>query len=307
MDSQYMKIPVAAILPNPDQPRTHFNEESLKSLASSIDTHGLLQPIEVEPGGDGTYILHHGERRLRAVKLLEWQEIPAIISDVLVPKERLIRALIENMMREDVGPIQEALAFLRLKEEHGMSQIEISRLTGRRESTISNRLAWLKEESELVRWLVDSGQLPVDTRVREALATVPLEDREAMAPRLVGLSIKGIQKAVQVYHKARAKSEEARQEKGKTAKPAHTNGAGPHPQEEATEEPAKKRPGKMPHAIRIVLGNGSTGVGLDDNIIAAFSASCAICPLSRLAPENTCRTCPSANTIRALTGRRLLK
>lgn len=150
------ELPVAAIRPNPFQPRTRVDEEPLKELVASIQASGLLQPVVVRPQGS-SYELIAGERRWRAVQRLGWTRIPAVIKEA-DDKTLLTLALIENLQRDDLSPIDEALGYQRLQEQFGVAQAEVARLVGRDRSTVANLLRLLALP-EAVRDLVDHGAL----------------------------------------------------------------------------------------------------------------------------------------------------
>jgi ParB family transcriptional regulator, chromosome partitioning protein len=136
------ELPVDNIVPNPFQPRTHINETELAELASSIEASGLLQPVVVRPH-NGKYELIAGERRWRAVQRLGWPKIPAVIKEA-DDQTLLTLALIENLQRDDLSPIDEAAGYLRLSEEFHLPQAEIARLVGRDRSTVANLLRLLR-------------------------------------------------------------------------------------------------------------------------------------------------------------------
>lgn len=135
-------LPVTSIVPNPLQPRTQINEAELSELASSIEASGLLQPVVVRPR-NGKYELIAGERRWRAVQRLGWSKIPAVIKET-DDKALLTLALVENLQRDDLTPIDEAAGYQRLSEEFELGQSEIARLVGRDRSTVANLLRLLK-------------------------------------------------------------------------------------------------------------------------------------------------------------------
>lgn len=149
-------LPLAQVKPNPFQPRTHFEPESLQELSESIKQSGLLQPVVVRPK-NGAYELIAGERRLRAVQQLGWRHIPAVIKEV-DDRTLLTLALIENLQRHDLSPMDEAQGYQRLQEEFGLSAAEVARLTGRNRSTIANLLRLLKLPDD-VQSLVHDGKL----------------------------------------------------------------------------------------------------------------------------------------------------
>jgi ParB family chromosome partitioning protein len=150
------ELPVGNVLPNPFQPRTQIGEADLAELTASIEASGLLQPVIVRPR-NGKYELIAGERRWRAVQRLGWTKIPAIVRDVDDPT-LLTLALIENLQRDDLTPIDEAMGYQRLGEEFELPQAEIARLVGRDRSTVANLLRLLKLPDE-VKALVQERKL----------------------------------------------------------------------------------------------------------------------------------------------------
>lgn len=167
------ELPVASIRPNPYQPRTRVDEEPLKELVASIEASGLLQPVVVRTKGNG-YELIAGERRWRAVQRLGWARIPAVVKDV-DDRTLLTLALIENLQRDDLSPIDEALGYQRLQQEFGVAQAEVARLVGRDRSTVANLLRLLGLP-EAVRDLVDHGALSAG----HARALLGLTDEKLM-------------------------------------------------------------------------------------------------------------------------------
>ena len=136
-----LEIPLDRIRTNPNQPRTEFDPERIRELASSIQQHGLLQPIVVQRSEDG-YQLIAGERRFRAVKSLGRTSIPAIVREIK-QQDRLVVALIENIQRENLNSIEEARAYERLLNEFGLTHEQISERVGKERSTVSNALRLL--------------------------------------------------------------------------------------------------------------------------------------------------------------------
>lgn len=136
------ELPVGSIVANPWQPRRHFDEAALGELAASIQVSGLLQPIVVRPVGSG-FELIAGERRWRAVQRLGWQTVPAVVREV-DDQAALTLALIENLQRDDLSPIDTALGYQQLMGEFGIAQSEVARLVGRDRSTVANTLRLLK-------------------------------------------------------------------------------------------------------------------------------------------------------------------
>ncbi|WFS62576.1 ParB/RepB/Spo0J family partition protein [Pseudodesulfovibrio thermohalotolerans] len=135
-------IPVGAIAPNPHQPRREFSEEALNDLTASIQTRGVLQPVLVRTLGGGKYELVAGERRLRASIKAGLEEIPSLVRE-MSDQESLAIALIENLQREDLNSVEEALGYQRLQQEFGLSQEELARQVGKSRSAVANSLRLL--------------------------------------------------------------------------------------------------------------------------------------------------------------------
>ncbi|NOT06614.1 MAG: ParB/RepB/Spo0J family partition protein [Gemmatimonadales bacterium] len=146
------ELPVAAIQPNPYQPRRDFGAAELKELADSIGASGLLQPVVVRSRPNGQYELIAGERRWRAVQQLGWAKIPAVVKEV-DDRALLTLALIENLQRDDLSPLDAAVGYQRLIEEFQVSQQEVARLVGKDRSTVSNTLRLLRLPDQVQRLL----------------------------------------------------------------------------------------------------------------------------------------------------------
>jgi ParB family chromosome partitioning protein len=151
------ELPVELVKPNPTQPRTNFDPETLAALASSIEASGVVQPLLVRPLHDGSYELVAGERRWRAAQQAGLAKVPAIVRDS-EQAERLQVALIENMVREDLNPVEEARACSALVEELELSKEELGRRIGRSRSAISNLIRLLELPDEALG-LLESGEL----------------------------------------------------------------------------------------------------------------------------------------------------
>ena len=194
------KLKTSLIDPKSGQPRKTFDAESLAELADSIATHGVLQPILVRASGNGRYQIIAGERRWRAAKLAGLSEIPAVILD----RDDLAAAeiaLVENLQREDLNPIEEALAFKSLSEEFGLTQEELSRRVGKSRSAVANatRLLELPDEAKA---MVSSGALSAG----HARTLLGLRDRDQIVPlanRCVadGLSVRELELLVKRANK----------------------------------------------------------------------------------------------------------
>jgi ParB family chromosome partitioning protein len=139
----FTEVSIDLIKPNPWQPRKFFSPESLQELSDSIKEHGILQPLVVIPIGDGTYQLIVGERRLRASKMAGLIKVPVIIRDAMEEQKKLELALIENIQRHNLDPIEEGMAYQQLIDQYKMTQEEISRKMGKHRTTITNTLRLL--------------------------------------------------------------------------------------------------------------------------------------------------------------------
>lgn len=181
-----MLLPVARIEPHPDQPRRHFDETALDELAASIAARGVIQPVVVRPHGAGRYQLVAGERRWRAAQRARVHEIPAIVRQ-LDDREVTALALIENLQREDLNPVEEARAYQKLAEREGLTQQEIASFVDKSRSHVANimRLLGLPDE---VLGLIERDSLSMGHA--RALATLP--DPAAAAREVVakGLSVR---------------------------------------------------------------------------------------------------------------------
>lgn len=158
VDAPVQRVRVASIRPNPSQPRQTFSDAEIASLAASMQENGLLQPVVVRPAADGDgFELVSGERRLRAAKRLGWAFIDAVVRDV-DDRTMLVLALIENVQRAELTPLEEAEAYARLRDEHGLAQVEIAQAMGKDPSVISNTLRLLQLPATAKRALAE-GQL----------------------------------------------------------------------------------------------------------------------------------------------------
>ena len=146
------EIPLDQISTNPDQPRKHFNKDSLEELAESIKNYGLVQPITLQKTSEEEYVIVAGERRYRAFKMLNKPSIPAYVREP-GDEKLLALALIENIQREDLNPVEIALSYRRLMEEYGITQEALADRVGKKRSTISNYIRLLKLPPEIIQSL----------------------------------------------------------------------------------------------------------------------------------------------------------
>ena len=176
------EIPISQIQPNPYQPRKTFNEASIEELARSVREHGIVQPLVVTRAGD-KYKLIAGERRFRAAQKAGLTTVPALIKEMMQEGDALQIALIENIQREDLNPIEEALAYHQLHDEFQLTQEEISKRVGKERSTVANFLRLLKLPDS-VKKLLAAGQLSMG-HARALLAIESAKKQEQLAERVV--------------------------------------------------------------------------------------------------------------------------
>jgi ParB family chromosome partitioning protein len=195
------QIPVDLIRPNPDQPRKEFNGESLLALAESIEAKGLLQPLVVRALPGGTYELIAGERRLRASKIAKLEQVPAIVRDA-EGSERLELALVENVAREDLNPVEEARACAILVDDLGVSKAELASRIGKSRPAVANAIRLLDLPDDVLE-LIEHGEL-TGAHGRALLMTRDNDVRRRLARDAVaaGWSVKETEK--------RAKAEQER-------------------------------------------------------------------------------------------------
>ncbi|MBW8840123.1 MAG: ParB/RepB/Spo0J family partition protein [Gemmatimonadetes bacterium] len=188
------ELPIAQVRPNPYQPRTRIDEPALAELAQSMEASGLLQPVVVRSQG-GAYELIAGERRWRAAQRLGWSKIPAVVKDV-DDRTLLTLALIENLQRDDLSPIDEAAGYQRLGEEFHLGHAEIARAVGRDRSTVANLLRLLQLPDE-VQAMLHEGRLS-EGHGRALLGVSDGERQVALARQAVeqGWSVREVEAVV---------------------------------------------------------------------------------------------------------------
>ena len=187
-------IPVGALRPNSRQPRRRFDGESIAGLAESIRVSGVVQPLLVRPGADGTYEIVAGERRWRAARAAGLPTVPALVREA-DEREALLLALVENVAREDLSPIEEARAYAVLQDEFGLSLGDVAERVGRSKPTVSNRLRLLDLPDDVLG-LLERGLLS-EGHARAVLAVPDHEERRRLARRIVrqGLSVRAAERA----------------------------------------------------------------------------------------------------------------
>jgi ParB family transcriptional regulator, chromosome partitioning protein len=194
--TQLAELPVDAVYANPRQPRRRFEPEATSGLASSIKQQGLLQPIVVRPRQAGGYELIAGERRWRAAREAGLETLPALVREA-DDRDSLLLALVENVAREQLSPVEEARAYASLVDEFELSLGEVADRVGRSKPSVSNRLRLL-ELPEEVLWMVARGEL-TEGHARAVLAVPDHDARKKLAKRIVrdGMSVRAAEKAAQ--------------------------------------------------------------------------------------------------------------
>lgn len=281
-----MKLPIDSIIPNPEQPRQEFDAQALHELTQSIRTYGLLQPITVESAGDSGYILIDGERRLRACRLAGLSEIDATIrpsSNGSGKQDRLAMALIANLQRADLNPIEEAQGYKKLIDQ-GLSGRDISIKLGIGEIKIYNALKLLTLEAP-VQNLIAQGKFTTQPNMILAMLRIP--DSQArvvlaqkLAARGLGKNAKAIQNSVEQLNK-------------------RLEGLLPYRDDQApaAELAQKGQPVKLPKWDILYQAGKAPSWGL---IYQAALDTCNACPLRPAASEKTCKNCAGAQLLRKI-------
>lgn len=193
--TELREIPITTITVNPHQPRTVFDDDALASLAASIEALGVLQPVLVRPLGGDTYELIAGERRWRASQLVGLESIPALVR-VIDDNESLQQALVENLHREDLNPLEEAAGYQQLIDEFALTQDEVASRVGRSRSAVANTIRLLALPPSVQRLLVEGSLTAGHAR---ALLAIESDDAQlSLAERIVSeeLTVRETEEAV---------------------------------------------------------------------------------------------------------------
>lgn len=185
----YQLLPLHKIEPNPGQPRQDFDEEELAALSESIAIHGLVQPLTVRPTGSGYYQIIAGERRWRAARMANLKEVPVIVMEA-DDKKTMELALIENLQRQDLNPVEEALGYRSLMDEYGLTQEQTAARVGKSRPAVANALRLLVLPQEILE-MVRSGKLSAGHA--RALLTLKTEKQQkdvAQKISALGLSVR---------------------------------------------------------------------------------------------------------------------
>ena len=184
--SAYQTLPIYKVEPNPDQPRKDFDPEELENLAESIRVHGLIQPLTVREMPNGYYQIIAGERRWRASRLAKLSEVPVVILEA-DDKKAMELALIENLQRQDLNPVEEALGYKSLMEDYGLTQEEAASRVGKSRPAVANALRLLGLTPEVLE-LVRSGSLTAGHA--RAIASLKSEKKQLdAAKKVIALSL----------------------------------------------------------------------------------------------------------------------
>lgn len=199
-------INISLVEPNRNQPRKEFDKESLSELANSIKQYGILQPIIVQKNGD-MYEIIAGERRWRAAKEAGLTEVPVIVRDY--DKQKVMEiSIIENIQREDLNPIEEAMAYQSLMEEYGLKHDELAEKVSKNRSTITNSMRLLKLSKNIQQMLID-GRISTG-HAKVLLSIEDINEQEKIAQELIdkSLSVRELEKLVKKYTKPRKKKDD---------------------------------------------------------------------------------------------------
>ena len=185
-DSAYRLLPIYKVEPNPDQPRHDFDEEELQALSESISVHGVIQPLTVREMPNGYYQIIAGERRWRAARMANISDVPVIVVEA-DDKKALELALIENLQRQDLNPVEEALGYQSLIEEYGLTQEEAASRVGKSRPAVANALRLLGLCPEVLE-LLKSGAISAGHA--RAVLTLKTEEQQAeAAKKIIALSL----------------------------------------------------------------------------------------------------------------------
>lgn len=187
--SPYQMLPIHKVEPNPSQPRQNFDPEELQSLADSIAQHGVVQPLTVRELSNGYYQIIAGERRWRAARMAELREIPAVIIEA-DDRKVMELALIENLQRQDLNPVEEAMGYQTLMQEYGLTQEDAAKQVGKSRPAVANALRLLNLSDKVLE-MVKIGSLSAGhARAILSLKTQKLQEQAAQKIAALGLSVR---------------------------------------------------------------------------------------------------------------------
>ena len=208
-------LPLDWISPNPHQPRLAMNPEDIVSLSESIKEYGVLEPLLVKKEGDRNYILIAGERRMRASQIAKMKDVPAVVMDGTTPLQMLQIAIIENVQRQDLNPLEEAFAYNKLSETHSLSHAVIAKTLGKQRTTITNKIRLLKLP-EQVKEMIMLG----DISEGHARALLGLDNDQSILTAAKTIAKKGLSvRATEELVRTIQKSGNSKANKGKGGRP----------------------------------------------------------------------------------------
>lgn len=286
-----MNIPLSRILPNPSQPRQHFDPAMLEERLASIRIHGVIQPITVEEAPGGWFILHDGECRVRAARQAGLETIPAAIVPPLNgsgPLDRLLRALVANVQRSDLTPSEEGRAYAILRDEHHLSVDEIARQMGLNRVRIDHALL-IHALPAPVQDLIDRHRLPKDMRLVRAFLELPEGARQPLAEKLA-------KRGVTIAEGIAACKKAAQEIQALAAAP---HGVTP-PRHPPAVELAAKHAGVEPPPRKWDIFAQAGSIPPWMMLLEAAREVCTHCDLASYASPTTCQLCPAAEMIEAL-------
>lgn len=187
--SPYQLLPIHKVEPNPNQPRQDFDEEQLQSLADSIAEHGVVQPLTVRETENGYYQIIAGERRWRAARMASLKEIPAVIIEADDRKVTEL-ALVENLQRQDLNPVEEARGYQTLMEEYGLTQEEAAGRVGKSRPTVANALRLLQLPEDILESVRSGALTPGHARAVLSLKSKEKQHQAAQKIMALGLSVR---------------------------------------------------------------------------------------------------------------------
>ena len=209
-DNLTAELRLSEIEPNKDQPRIHFDEEALQELAESISVHGLLQPIVVRPMIGGTYQIVAGERRWRACRIAGLNTVPVIIKS-LDDKETMELALIENLQRMDLNPVEESKGYARLLKEFELTQDEVAERVGKSRSAVTNALRLLNLPDDMLNALAEGKISAGHARTLLSFTDTVLQ-QEAFIAAVEGASVRQLESMAKAAAKPKAQKVSEKQD-----------------------------------------------------------------------------------------------
>ena len=206
--SPYQMMPIYKIEPNPDQPRRDFDEAELAALSESIATHGLVQPLTVRQMPTGYYQIIAGERRWRAARLADLKELPVVVMEA-DDKKTMELALIENLQRQDLNPLEEAMGYRCLMEEYGLTQDQTAARVGKSRPAVANALRLLSLSPKLQDMVRQGTLSPGHARAVLSLKSEKLQSEAAQKIVALGLSVRQAELLCKNMSKEKAPEKEA--------------------------------------------------------------------------------------------------